>query len=346
VAALKGAAIEAYLARPDAAFPVALVFGPDTGLVSERVRALIQKSVDDLSDPFSLVRLDGDELAADPARLVDEASTIPLFGGRRGIWVKAGSRDFGVALAALLELPLRDCRVVIEAGDLKRSAPLRTVCERHPKAAAIPCYPDGERDLGRVIDEEMRAAGLTISPEARTVLMGLLGEDRLASLSEVRKLAIYASGSARVELDDVMAVIADAASLAVDGIIDAAFAGHPDEVEAQLARAQSAGIPATRILAIAQGHAGQLHRARLAVESGAPVADAAGVVLTIAQFRRRATVESALKRWNSPRLERAMLQLAEIAAEARRATGPAAALSAPAIGRALLTIAMTAQGLK
>ena len=45
-----------------------LVFGPDAGLVSERVDALVRASVDDPDDPFSLVRLDGDALASDPAR--------------------------------------------------------------------------------------------------------------------------------------------------------------------------------------------------------------------------------------------------------------------------------------
>jgi DNA polymerase-3 subunit delta len=76
---------------------------------------------------------------------------------------------------ALLKSPSADCRVVIEAGDLKRSAPLRAVCERAKNAAALPCYPDGERDLVRLIDAEMRETGLSISPEARAALVPLLG---------------------------------------------------------------------------------------------------------------------------------------------------------------------------
>jgi len=53
-----------------------LVFGPDLRLVRERADAIIQASVDDPRDPFALVRLEGDELAADPMRLVDEAQTV------------------------------------------------------------------------------------------------------------------------------------------------------------------------------------------------------------------------------------------------------------------------------
>src|SRR5260370_24597108 len=95
------AAVEASLAEPSAAQLFALVFGPDAGLVSERVQAILRATVEDLNDPFRLVRLEGDELAADPARLVDEAGTIPLFGGKRAIWAKAGGPRFRPALRLL-----------------------------------------------------------------------------------------------------------------------------------------------------------------------------------------------------------------------------------------------------
>jgi DNA polymerase-3 subunit delta len=168
VTALKGSEIDAYVARPDPARPIVLVFGPDLGLVRERADAIIRASVDDVRDPFALVRLDGDEVAADPARLVDEAQTVPLFGGRRAVSLRVGAKNVASAVELLLTLALRDCRVVIEAGDLKRSAPLRTLCERARNAVALPCYADQERDLARLVDEEMRAAGLAIAPDART----------------------------------------------------------------------------------------------------------------------------------------------------------------------------------
>src|SRR5262245_64981007 len=98
--ALKAHQVDAFVAKP--AQPVVLVFGPDSGLVRERAQALIRASVDDIKDPFSLARLDGDELAGEPTRLVEEANTIPLFGGRRAVWVKVGSRNIAPAVEALL----------------------------------------------------------------------------------------------------------------------------------------------------------------------------------------------------------------------------------------------------
>src|SRR5262245_30724021 len=191
--ALKAAQVDAFLAKP--AQPVVLVFGPDSGLVRERAEALIRASVDDVNDPFSLARLEGDALASEPGRLVEEANTIPLFGGKRAVWVKAGTRsNLAPAVEALLAAAPRECRVVIEAGELRKTSPLRALCEKAKNAAALPCYPDDARNLPRLIEQEMTAAGLTIAPEARDALVPLLGGDRLASRSELKKLALYAHG--------------------------------------------------------------------------------------------------------------------------------------------------------
>src|SRR5262252_3087175 len=116
--ALKGFEIDKFLARPHQ--PVVLVFGPDAGLVRERAETLVRISVDDPKDPFQLARLDGDELASEPTRLVEEANTIPLFGGRRAVWVKAGGRNFAPAVEAVLASSPSTCRIVIEAGELRR----------------------------------------------------------------------------------------------------------------------------------------------------------------------------------------------------------------------------------
>src|SRR3981189_1326871 len=147
VVALRGKEIDSFLARPDPGRPIILLYGPDAGLVRERAEALLASAVDDPSDPFSLVRLDGDELSAEPSRLVEEAMTMPLCGGRRAIRVRAGSRSFASGVDTLTETALKDCRIVIEAGELRPESPLRKACERAKTAVAIGCCPAGDSGL-------------------------------------------------------------------------------------------------------------------------------------------------------------------------------------------------------
>jgi len=335
--AVRAADVEPFLARPDPARPVVLVFGPDAGLVSERVNALIKASVDDVNDPFSLVRLEGEELAADPARLVEEAQTIPLFGGRRAVWAKAGSRNIAPAVEALLALPSSECRVVIEAGDLRRNAPLRVVCERAKNAVALPCYADSERDLGRLIDTEMRTAALVLKPDARAMLIPLLGGDRAASRNELRKLALYARGRGEIDVDDVTAVVSDASALALDDLVDTAFAGRPADLEAQLAKVRAAGTSLGSIFFAAQRQLAQLHKWRTAIETGAPFS--LDSVQPPLHFRRKNLVEAALKQWNAARLTAAMAELADAVLASRRTPALADTISE----RALLALAVKAR---
>lgn len=316
--ALKSRDADAFLARPDSAHPVILIYGPDAGLVRERIDALVKLSVDNPDDPFSFIRIDGDELAADPQRLIEEASTIPLFGGRRAILVRSGSRNIVPAVEPLFSSQIVDCRVLIEAGDLKRNAPLRTRCERAKTAAVIACYADDERSLGRLLDEELRAARLTIAPDARAALIPLLGGDRRASRSEIQKLILYVSGRDRVTLDDVVSIITDASAEALDGIIDSAFAGKLPDVETEFAKARAAGTHPGVILSAALRQLSQLHRLRLAADGGPGIGAAIDSARPPIHFRRKPLIEAALKNWSAEKLLQAMQQLARAVLDSRR----------------------------
>ncbi len=338
--ALKGAEIESFVARPGAKQSIALIFGPDAGLVRERADAIIAKSVDDLNDPFTLARIDGDTLADTPSRLVDEALTIPLFGGRRAVLVKAGGRSIVAAVEMLAAAPqAKDCMVVITAGDLSKSAPLRSLCEKAKEIAAIPCYADNERDIARLIDDEMKQAGLSITSEAREMLVSLVGGDRLGSRSEIRKLALYAHGQKQVDIDDVLAVVADASALGLDSVIDSAFAGRAADVETHLIKAMGAGTRSDVIALSALRQVFALHRARLAVESGESVDMAIGGFRPPLHFRRKSLVEAALRAWTSAKLDRAMAQFSDAVLDARRRPALADAI----VERLLLATAQQAR---
>ncbi len=96
----------------------------------------------------------------------------------------------------------------------------------------------------------------------------LLGGDRLASRNEIRKLALYAQGQKSIELADVMAVVADASEMALDGVIDAAFAGRTGEVDSEFSKARASGSSPAAIISAAIRQVANLHKMTLAIEGG------------------------------------------------------------------------------
>ncbi|MCS0495140.1 DNA polymerase III subunit delta [Ancylobacter sp. MQZ15Z-1] len=331
--------VEATLSRIDPLRPVVLLYGPDTGLVRERASAYLARAGQGTSDPFGTIRLDGDEIAGDPGRLADEAGTVALFGGRRVVSVRAGSRNIVPAVEALLAVPMEDAVVVIEAGDLKRGTGLRALCESSPRALAIACYADTDRDLGRLVDTMTAEAGIPIERNARAELMGLLGGDRLASRGEIAKLLLYAAGEPRITAEHVRAIVGDASSLAIDEVSDAALAGMPSEMSGAFAKAIHEGMRPDVLLGAVCRTVQGLHMMRLGIEAGGSVERAIDGARPAIHFRRKPLIEKALRSWNSERLKVVLLALDDALLAARRnaALGPAIA------ERALLQIAGAAR---
>jgi DNA polymerase-3 subunit delta len=338
VVALRAGDIDSFLAHPDPRRPIVLIYGPDAGLVSERATALLAAAAGNNSDPFAVVSLEGDANASDPGLLQDEARTFGLFGGRRIVRVRAGSRNFAPALEAVLNDP-PDALVLIEAGELRPTSPLRALCEKSSAAAVIPCYADSERDLLRLVERALKEAGLTIETDAREELMGLLGADRLASRGELDKLALYAQGEGRIALDDVRAIIADASALVLDDAVDAAAAGEREAALTALRKARAAGVSATVVLGAAIRHVVNLHRLRLSLDRGGRPGEIIDNARPKIFFRRKPAFERALARFDTASLEGTIVSLSLANLEARRNFTLADAIAE----RALLNLARGAR---
>src|ERR1700748_1300058 len=148
---IKSHEADRYAANPPKGLAIALVYGPDAGLVQERAEKLLKSVVPDLTDPFNVADLSETVLQADPARLADEAAAISMMGGRRVVRGRGASNDLAVLSETFLDDPPADALVVVEAGDLSKSAALRKLFEGDDKAAAIACYADNVRNLEDVV---------------------------------------------------------------------------------------------------------------------------------------------------------------------------------------------------
>lgn len=315
--AIKAHEAERTLQRLNPAWRVILLYGPDTGLVSERAAAIARAAVDDPGDAFQLIRMDGDALAADPARLADEANTIGLFGGRRALRVSASSRALLPAVEPLLANPPVDAIVVIEAGELQKSNPLRVACERAAGALAIPCYGDTGRDLGAVIDAAVQGAGKRISRAVRDQLAASLGNDRLVSRQELDKLLLYCGTAGEISAEDVSAIVGDSAAREIDTLVDAVFAGQTGVLDAAMAKLSGEGVDGNAILAGLLRHALGLLRARGALDNGRTSREAAGLMRGL-PFPRLAAAESAIRGWPLARLQETVQILGQASASLRR----------------------------
>jgi DNA polymerase-3 subunit delta len=335
---IRPADADRFVDKPDPARRLVLLYGPDDGLVSERAARLAASALGD-SDPLAHVRLDGAQVADDPGLLADEVKAIPMFGGLRVVSVRAsGGRSVDAALKAILDDPPADALVIVTAGDLRKSAPLRRLCETHPAAAAIACYVDGDRDLDRMIDEETATAGLTITDEARAALRALIGADRLVSRSEVVKLCLYAADAGAIDAEDVRAVIGDASALALDDTIDAALVGDTAAFDRGYRRLVASGTPGSVVAGAALRHFNYLETARAAYDGGAEPDSLVASARPPVFYQRRRSVARQISLWSAANIERALARLDRAMIDSRLNRG----IENEVVGQALCIVAASA----
>jgi DNA polymerase III subunit delta len=305
--AVKPTEAESFLRRLPKSLEVILVYGPDAGLVDERCRAILATVVPDFGDPFQLVRIGGDQLSNDPERLLEEAGAIALFAARKGIWVQAHDKPIDRSVKLLLEGPAIENLVVIQAGDLSKQSALRGLCEKSPRAAALACYAGGPRDNAELVDEILREAGLTIEAGAKRDLLGTLGQDRRQSRSEIEKLMLYKLGEKSITSEDVATIMVDANAVAINGVIDAAFAGDYAALDQELSRALAERLGPDPILGAAIRHVFALAEARAKIEGGTALAQAAREMYVF--WKRESLVARQLALWSSVALDGALADL-------------------------------------
>ena len=323
-----------------------LLYGPDQGLVRERVERLIGTVLDDPQDPFRLSELSADVVRGDPGRLLDEARALCLVGGRRVVRLRQAGDHVTAACRALLAILPLEALVVIDAGELGPGSSLRRLIEGARNAAAIACYRDEGRDLGALIDRLAAEDGLRLEADARAYLVEHLGADRGVTRSELAKLALYCAAPAegrpapgRVTLEAAALVVGDSAALELDDLVHAAAQGDVTQLERCLERLLGEGQAPVALLRALARHLIRLHQLALLVEGGAAPDQVVEGARPPIHFRRRASVRQALQRWPAARLAAALSRLLDAEIGCKTTGWPAEALCR----RALLGVCLQAR---
>ncbi|MFN4353923.1 DNA polymerase III subunit delta [Parvibaculum sp.] len=333
-----------FVAKPDPKAVAILVYGPDAGLVTSRIKTMMKTVVEDLADPFRIAELSDSDLRSDPARLADEAAAISMLGGRRIVRVRGAADGLTKIFDGFLGGPAGDALVLVEAGELGPRSSLRLLFEGAENAAAIACYADDRGALEGVIRTRLAAEGLAPEPAALQYLLDNLGSDRGVTQNELEKLILYAGpgkpGEKReVTLDDARASVGDNAGSSLDEVIDAAMEGNMDSLDTALSRARAADTNAIAILNALSRHLTQLHLAAARIETGSDIDGAMRGFRPPVHFSRKNSVQRQIRGWNRKKLDRALALVLEAEIQCKSAGQPDTAIC----GQTLLRIAQGAR---
>ena len=349
---LSGGRVESFLKDPPRDTLGALVYGADRGLVRERVKALSAKFVTDPTDAFAVTRLTTDDLSEDPSRLHDAMAAMSLLGDASLVVFRLDHERGGKAVSDLIrrfdsEPHLAASKLIIEAGEMKTSSAIRKAVEGSARFAALPCYPDGARDVAAIITATLEENGLSIRPDALAAWMERLGAGRALIRSEVEKMVLYVGpgskdgkGGKAVTVEDVHANTAGAQSSTYDDIIESVMGGRVREADGAIRRAIAGRTNPVAILLAIQRHLLRLLEASSKAAAGMGQEQALKSLRPPVWPSQMGTYTSQLRRWSPGALQNALGQALDVETQSKTAGAPVESL----VSRYALALASFAAG--
>ena len=303
-----------------------LLHGPD----ESGSRGLLKLIAEALGAEAERIDLGGAELRGDPARLADEAASIPLFGGARYIVVEGAGDESVAAVEALLEAPKAGNPVLLVAGGLRPTSRLLKLALGEANALAFASYVPEGGDADRLVLDLGRQRGLSMRPDVARRIAEAAGGNRAVIESELDKFALYLDASPErprpLEQDSVDRLGAASEGGDLSRLVDAVVGGDAQALDAELLRLSGEGIEGIVLVRAVLRRMLLLARLRGDVERGNSV-DAVMTSQGKSLFwKEKPIVAQQLGRWHSDVLARATGRLlaSELQAKASGGLGPLA----------------------
>jgi DNA polymerase-3 subunit delta len=336
------AQIERAIDKPSDAVRLFLLYGPDEA-ASRELTARLGKA---LGADAERVDFTGAALKADPARLIDEAASISLFGGRRHIRIEPAGDEILPAVEALLQAPAAGNPVAAVAGALRKDSKLLKLALADPAVLALVSYAPEGAEADRLAIAIGREIGLHMRPDVgRRIAAGVSG-DRALIARECEKFALYldAAPDRPRELDHeaIDALGADVEEGDLSRLVDAILGGRLEPAEAELASIAAGGVDAIPILRAMLRRLYQLADLRSAVDNGNAVEAVMAGAGKAVFWKDKASISQQIARWRPDAIATAVSRISAAELGVKQSGG----IGMVAVAEELLTICRAASRMR
>jgi DNA polymerase-3 subunit delta len=257
-----------------------LIFGFNSGGVSNISERIAKEIVADLNDPFLVTNISSKDLNSENTTILyDEAMSIPFMGGKKLILLKniEGKNDCDVIVETLKTLPEdvhKNCFILITAADLQTTNSLRKHFEYTANVSAIPCYEEDERGIeakvkGYFYKNNIRAENGVIE----FICDNCSGDTKIIE-NLLLKISLFLGEDKNLNLDDLKTLSGFTSDTEIQEIIDLFIQGKKADYEFKIRQAQEEGIAEIAIIRTMQRYFEKLHLCLDKINEGANIDEA------------------------------------------------------------------------
>ena len=256
------------MARPSGADPLAtlregepgplyFLYGKERYLLDRAVDLLRARVLDPRTRDFNYELFYGKEAGA--SRIAQAARTLPMMAKRRLILVRDADEMKADELGGLVSYvsdPAPETCLVFVGEKADQRLKFFSAFKKHGELVKLePLY---ERQLPDFVRGEAKARGVTLAPDAVTMIVAEIGAELGQLADAVERLAMYAGERKQITADDVDKVVATTRQRSVFELANAVGAGDRASALAMLSSMLGARESGVRIVAMLARHLRQL----------------------------------------------------------------------------------------
>ena len=185
--------------------PVVTFLGQETFLKDRALDTVLNRFLDDQSRPFNYRSLYGEEIK--DTAFLDEASTVPMFGEWKVVYIKHASvleKNFGRIkdyLDQYVQQPSPGTLLIFELDKWEGSSKLKGILSK--KTMVVEFNPLSEKEIPSWVNGHLSSLNFQIGHAAIQALTERLGTDLQKISAELEKLMLFRQSERKITLKDV-----------------------------------------------------------------------------------------------------------------------------------------------
>ena len=247
--------IDNYLLNPEDKINLFFFIGPDTGLTDQRVKTLCKTFRIDDHNPFSVSRIDQNDLEKNPNKLLDESLTFSLDTEKRFVFLKIYSENISSGIIKSIKdlisnFPLKDTKVIISARNLSLTLPIVSHINDNVFCNTFVSYHKSAKGLQTEIVNIFSQEGIKITDDALKLLESNLGDNQLNTTKALDNIVSFVYPRKSIDYEDIIKIIPNSKLIEVDETVFAVFTGNRVETANSIELLNSSGVSTLEIIRV------------------------------------------------------------------------------------------------
>jgi len=318
MATLKPTDLHLLAKRENTQFSAILLFGPNEAKIRAAAKQITLAIVGSLDDPFSIEFIEEKQLKDTPSILRDEAMSLSFTGDRKVITIKEPGPASIKQIPDYLSVNETQNLLLVEAGNLTKSAALRKLFEKAKNAACVAFYDDTPAELVSFTTEQFSKFGKSISQVNAKALVESVGNHRGLIEQEIEKLINFCGDLNEVCLADIESLSGDPLADSIEHLCDAAILGQSADALKQAEQLALTGTQPAQILNVISLHLMRLLTMKSEQNNGQPIDNLIRFARPPIFFKRQPIVKRQLSSWHDSSLKSAIKTVFEAITHTRQ----------------------------